>query len=240
MRLRITGIAPSFKRIQDSNGGMPIRRERKNSKTKSLSPNFQPMSLVSLNSSTNSLGSFSSEEDDDSEDDSMDESDVLSSSSSSSPEQPGSPEDSPLLQSLPQTPQGFVPLHQQQLLQELQMQQLQQAMLANPFDTPAMWDWAGVPPQQINVHTAGASLPVAMNGSIPTVVSSELLELYQQNFAAAVQPLQEMQYCFDASQVQHLNNASLEEYSPVTVEGSYGMNFLNMEMPGYCPLPLDI
>jgi hypothetical protein len=84
---------------QDSNGGMPtIRRERKNSKTKSLSPSFQPgMVPNSLNTSTNSLGSFSSEEDDLDSDDSADDSDVLSSSSSSSPEQPASPEDSPIL-----------------------------------------------------------------------------------------------------------------------------------------------
>jgi len=224
-----------LKRIQDSNGGMPIRRERKNSKSK-LSSSYSSLVPNALNTSTNSLGSFSSEDDDDLSDDSMDDSDVLSSSSSSSPEQPASPEDSPLMQ-IPQ--QGFPFQPSQLLLQELQMQQLQQAMLANPFEQAA-WDWA---PQQINVHTAGASLPVAMNafqvaGVFNPDKASELLELYHQNIA--VQPMQELQYCYaDASQMQNINNV-LEEYSPVTVEGSYGMNFLNMEMPGYCPLPLDI
>jgi hypothetical protein len=238
-----------LKRIQDSNGGMPsIRRERKNSKTKSLSPSFQPMAQNALNTSTNSLGSFSSEEDDLS-DDSADESDVLSSSSSSSPEQPASPEDSPVLPTHMIAAPQYLPLQQQQLL-GLQLQQLQQAMLVNPFNENAVWDWTtgtiALPSQQINVHTAGASLPVALNASLPVAVAggvfspdkaTELLELYQQNM---VQPLQELQYCFvDTSQV-NLNNIALEEYSPVTVEGSYGMNFLNMEMPGYCPLPLDI
>jgi hypothetical protein len=235
-----------LKRIQDSNGGMPsIRRERKNSKTKSLSPSFQPAVPNPMNTSTNSLSSFSSEEDDLSDD--SDDSDIIS-SESSSPEQPGSPEDSPILLQtrMPQPPQ-FLPLQQQQFLQELQLQQLQQAMLVNPFGEN-MWDWSGAPAQQINVHTAGASLPVALNASIPVAVAgvfnhdklatSELMELYHaQNL---VQPLQELQYCFDASQIHNLNNVSLEDYSPVTVEGSYGMNFLNMEMPGYCPLPLDI
>lgn len=242
-----------LKRIQDSNGGMPtIRRERKNSKTKSLSPSFAPNGLGmhnALNTSTNSLGSFDSSEDDDLEDSDDDESDdVLSSSSSSSPEQPASPEDSPIIQTHMPAPPQYLPLNpaQQQLLQELQLQQaMQQAMLnVNPFGEN-MWDWSGVAPQQINVHTAGASLPVLNAASIPVAVAgvfnpdkaTELLELYQQNM---VQPLQELQYCFDASQVQNLNNVSLEEYSPVTVDGSYGMNFLNMEMPGYCPLPLDM
>jgi len=204
----------------------------------------------SLNTSTNSLGSFSSEEDDLDSDDSADDSDVLSSSSSSSPEQPASPEDSPILQTRMPAPPQYLPLNaqQQQLLQEFQLQQaMQQAMLnVNPFGDN-IWDWSGVAPQQINVHTAGASLPVALNAASihPVAVAgvfnpdkaSELLEMYQHNM---VQPLQELQYCFDASQVQNLNNVSLEEYSPVTVDGSYGMNFLNMEMPGYCPLPLDI
>jgi len=235
-----------LKRIQDSNGGMPtIRRERKNSKTKSLSPSFLPIVQNALNTSTTSLSSFSSEEDDLSDDSDSDE----ISSSSSSPEQPESPDDSsPILQTrlLPQTPQ-FLPLQQQQFLQELQFQQLQQAMLANPFGEGNMWDWSGAPAQQINVHTAGASMPVAMNAGFPIagmihdkLATSELIEFYHaQNLA--VQPLQELQYCFDVSQVQNFSNASLEEYSPVAVEGSYaGMNFLNMEMPGYCPLPLDI
>lgn len=239
-----------LKRIQDSNGGMPtIRRERKNSKTKSLSPTYLPIVHNALNTSTNSMGSFSSEEDDFSEDDS-DSEDVLSSDSSSSPEQPESPDDSPIIQTrLPQAAQ-YLPYQQQQLLQELQFQQqLQQAMFINPFGDNTMWDWAGVPAQQINVHTAGASLPISMNGSIHAgmfnpdkLAPSDLIELYNQynaqNFA---QPLQELQYCFDISQVQNLSNASLEEYSPVAGEGSYsGMNFLNMEMPGYCPLPLDV
>lgn len=235
-----------LKRIQDSTGGVPtIRRERKNSKSKiPLSPTFQTVPN-SLNTSTNSLD-FNSEDDDMSDSDS-EEDDVISSSDSSSPEQPASPLDSPI-GTVPQAP--FLPLHhQQQLLQELQFQQLQQAMLAGPFTGEAgLWDWSGVPTQQINVHTAGASLPVALNalpvaGLINTdkLASPELLELYHAQSLAS-QPLQELQYCFDLSQVQNLNGASVEEYSPVgTVEGTFtGMNFLNMEMPGYCPLPLDI
>lgn len=239
-----------LKRIQDSNGGMPIRRERKNSKTKSLSPSFQPLGLNALNTSTNSLGSFSEEDDD--EDDLSDDSDsedlLESSSSSSSPEQPASPDmDSPVLQTrMPQPPQ-FIPF-QQQLLQELQFQQLQQAMFANPFGDGNMWEWSGLPAQQINVHTAGASLPIAMNGGFPVGVfttdkASELMEqLYHAQNNMVVQPsVQELQYCFDASQLQNLNMTMTEEYPQVPqMEGSYGMNFLNMEMPGYCPLPLDI
>lgn len=234
-----------LKRIQD-NGGMPsIRRERKNSKSKSLSPSYQPMNA--LNTSTNSLN-FSSEEDDLS-DDEEDSDDVISSSSSSSPEQPESPEDSPILQThMPQIPQ-YLPLSQQQMLMEqLQFQQLQQAMLLPSSFGEALYDWSGAPAQQINVHTAGASMPIALNAGIPfnvaslinsdKLATSEFIEAYQaQNFVA--QPLQELQYCFDGSQLQNLS-AKLEDYSNVNVDGSYGMNFLNMEMPGYCPLPLDI
>lgn len=238
-----------LKRIQDSNGGMPsIRRERKNSKTKSLSPSFLPLVQTPMNTSTNSLNSFSSEEDDLS-DDSDDSSDVFS----SAPESPETPDDSPVLQTrLPQTPQ-FLPQHQQQFLQELQLQQLQQAMLvnvSNPFGENNGWEWS-VPQQQINVHTTGASLPIAMNPGVPVAVATgifstdkfvpaELMELYHTQTLAG-HPIQEIQYAFaDASQVQNLNNISVEEFSPVSVEGSYGMNFLNLEMPGYCPLPLDI
>jgi len=236
-----------LKRIQDSNGGMPsIRRERKNSKTKSLSPSFQPLTQNIMNTSTNSLNSFSSEDDELSDD--SDDSDVFS----SSPESPDeSPDDSPILQTrLPQTPQ-FLPLQQQQFLQELQLQQqLQQAMLINPFgDSNFGWEWA-FPAQQINVHTTGASMPVAMN-PIPVAVATgifntdkfvppELMELYHTQ-ALQNHQLQEIQYAFDASQVQNLNNISVDEFSPVSVEGSYaGLNFLNLEMPGYCPLPLDM
>jgi hypothetical protein len=229
-----------LKRIQD-NGGMPsVRRERKNSKTKSLSP-YQPMNQ--LNTSTNSL-SFSSEEDDLSEDEETD--DVLDSSESSSPEQPESPEDASPINVQGAYPQQYLPLSQQQLLQELQFQQqLQQAAMFNQFGAENLWDWS-MPAQQINVHTAGASMPIAMNGGFPVNIAGfissdklatpEMIEAYQnQNFAS--QPLQELQYCFDASQMQNMN-VKLEDFSNVNVEASYGMNFLNMEMPGF--LPLDI
>lgn len=235
-----------LKRIQDSNGGMPsIRRERKNSKTKSLSPSFLPLSQNPMNTSTNSLNSFSSEDDELSDD--SDDSDVFS----SSPESPESPDDSPVLQTrLPQTPQ-FLPHQQQQFLHELQLQQqLQQAMLINPFgDNNYGWEWS-MPAQQINVHTTGASMPIAMNPSIPVAVATgifntdkfvppELMELYHTQ-AIQNHQMQELQYAFDVSQVQNLNNISVDEFSPVSIEGSYGLNFLNLEMPGYCPLPLDI
>jgi hypothetical protein len=226
-----------LKRIQD-NGGMPsVRRERKNSKSK-LSP-YQPNQL---NTSTNSL-SFSSEEDEMDSDD--DESDVLDSSESSSPEQPLSPEDSsPMLAIQGAYPAQYLPL-QQQFLQELQLQQqLQQAaMLSNQFGGENLWDWS-MPAQQINVHTAGASMPIAMNGAFPVNIAGfistdklatpEFIEYQTQNF---VQPIQELQYCFDASQMQNMS-VKLEDFSNVNVEASYGMNFLNMEMPGF--LPLDI
>lgn len=238
-----------LKRIQDSNGGMPsIRRERKNSKTKSLSPSFMPLSQNPINLSTNSLNSFSSEDDELSDD--SDDSDTFS----SSPESPESPDDSPVLQTrLPVTPQ-FLPHQQQQFLHELQMQQqLQQAMLINPFgeNNNYGWEWS-VPAQyhqQINVHTAGASMPVAMNSGMPVAVATgmfndkfvppELMELYHTQ-ALQNHQIQELQYALaDASQVQNLNNITVEEFSPVS-EGGYGLNFLNLEMPGYCPLPLDI
>jgi len=220
-----------LKRIQDSNGGMPIRRERKNSRTKSLSPSFMP-SQNALNISGSS--SFSSEEDDMSDNEDSSEEDMISSSSSSSPEQPASPLDSPILQTrLPQTPQ-FHPFQHQQFLQELQLQQLQQAMLLNPYSGDNLWDWS-LAPQQINVHTAGASLPVAMNVPV-SVATSELMELYH---AQNLLPPHELQYCFDTQQMQH----SMDDYSSSSEgsysgsESSYGMNFLNMEMPGY---PLEI
>lgn len=253
-----------LKRIQDSNGGMPhLRRERKNSKTKSLSPNF--MALVhspnTINTSTSSLScsSISSEEDDlsDNEDISDDSSDVFS-----SPASPGSPVpvDSPVLPQIsPVNAFALVPhlpLHQQQqFLHDLQLQhQLQQAMLVNnPFggEQGYPWEWA-LPHQQLNVHTGGASVPVAM-GSIHVpftvglinnadkFVSQELMELYQTQ-ALQSQQIQELQFALaDASQVPNLNNITIEEFSPVSVEGSnFGLNFLNLEMPGYCPLPLDI
>lgn len=252
-----------LKRIQDSNGGLPsIRRERKNSKTKSLSPSYMPNPM---NISTSSLGSFSSEEDDLS-DDSDDGSDVFS-SSLSSPESPVDspiPVDSPMLHTQLQTPQSFMPTQQQQqqYLHELQLQQqIQQAMLMNPFATGCPtentfgWaDWS-IPQQhqqqqQINIHTAGASMPIAMPTAVPVVVptgvfnadkyvSQDLMELYHSQ-ALQNQQIQELQYALaDASQVQNLNNITVEEFSPV-VEGNYGLNFLNLEMPGYCPLPLDI
>jgi len=242
-----------LKRIQDSNGGMPsIRRERKNSKTKSLSPSFMPLSQNPMNTSTSSLSSsFSSEEDDLSDD--SDDSDVFS-----SPESPESPVpvDSPVLHQglIPLTPNSaYFPAQQQQFLQELQFQQqLQQAMLINPFGDNSnnyAWEWS-VPSQQINVHTAGASMPISMNSAIPVSVAGifntekfvppELMELYH-NQAIQNQQIQELQYALaDASQVQNLNNITVEEFSPVSVEGNYGLNFLNLDMPGYCPLPLDI
>ena len=69
------------------------------------------------------------------------------------------------------------------------------------------------------------------------------MELYH-NQAMQNQHIQELQYALaDASQVQinnNNNNITVEEFSPVSVEGNYGLNFLNLEMPGYCPLPLDI
>jgi len=247
-----------LKRIQDSNGGMPsIRRERKNSKTKSLSPSYMPMNP--MNTSTSSLGSFSSEEDDLS-DDSDDSSDLFS----SSPESPvDSPVDSPIMSQtqLPQTPTFMTPQQQQQqqqqqFLQELQLQQqIQQALLVNPFGADNNnfgWDWSVPTQQQINVHTAGASVPMAMPTALPVAVATgmftndnkfvhpELMELYHSQ-AIQNQQIQELQYALaDASQVQNLNNITVEEFSPVSVEGNYGLNFLNLEMPGYCPLPLDI
>jgi len=237
-----------LKRIQDSNGGMPVRRERKNSKTKSLSPSFLPLSQNSINTSTSSLG-FSSEEDDLSDD--SDDSDMFS-----SPDSPESPilVDSPVIQTrLPTTPSSYMPsgIQQQQFLQELQFQQqIQQAMLVNPFteNNNYSWEWSVPHQQQINVHTAGASMPIAMNSSMPIAmyntenkfVPQELMELYHTQ-AIQNQQLQELQYALqDASQVQNLNNISVEEFSPVSVEGNYGLNFLNLEMPGYCPLPLDM
>lgn len=255
-----------LKRIQDSNGGMPsIRRERKNTKSKALSlstsssfhlqPNMNlPMHINPLNTSTNSLGSYTSE-DDDLYDDSDDSEDVLSSSSSmmSSPEQPASPEDSSsvLLQTrMPQPPQ-FVPMphHHQQFLHELQLQQLQQLINNNchPFEGNS-WEWAGMPSQQINVHTAGASLPVSLNGGFPVgafnndkFATSELMEQLYHAHGMAGQPLQEPPYGYDGGHDHNLNTPLEEEYSPAsTAEGPYGMNFLNMEMPGYCPLSLDI
>jgi hypothetical protein len=239
-----------LKRIQDANGGMTsVRRERKNSKTKSLSPSFLPLSN-SMNTSTSSLGSFSSEEDDLSDD--SDDSDMFS-----SPESPESPIplDSPVIQAIPGTPSYMPSPHQQQFLQEYQFQQqIQHAvMMNNPFSSDnsyASWDWA--PQQQINVHTAGASMPIAMNSGIPVAVANgfmntetkfvpqELMELYQTQ-AIQNQQIQELQFALaDASQVQNLNNITVEDFSPVSVEGNYGLNFLNLEMPGFCPLPLDI
>jgi hypothetical protein len=166
-------VACAYSRLQDSNGGMPsIRRERKNSKTKSLSPSFMPLSNP-INTSTSSLGSFSSEEDDLSDD--SDDSDVFS-----SPDSPDSPipVDSPVIQTRLPTTASFLPPQQQQFLQELQFQQhMQQAMLVNPFgDSNAQygWEWS-VPQQQINVHTTGASMPIAMNSmsvAVPTGIFS--------------------------------------------------------------------
>jgi len=241
-----------LKRIQDSNGGLPsVRRERKNSKTKSLSPSFMPLSQNPMNTSTSSLGSFSSEEDDLSDD--SDDSDELF----SSPDSPESPEDSPIIQTrLPTTPTNFLAPQQQQFLQELHLQQqIQQAMMMNPFGEQQLaWDWS-VPQhqQQINVHTTGASMPISMNTGLPVAVPTgifntetkfvpqELMELYHSQAMAQNQQMQELQYALaDASQVQNLNNMNVEEFSPVSVEGNYGLNFLNLEMPGYCPLPLDI
>jgi hypothetical protein len=238
-----------LKRIQDSNGGLaPVRRERKNSKTKSLSPSYLPLGSNPMNTSTSSLGSFSSEEDDLSDD--SDDSDMYS-----SPESPESPIplDSPIIQAhLPTTPTSFFAPHQQQFLQELQFQQMQQAMLVNPFgDNNYSWEWSVPAQQQINIHTAGASMPIAMNSGMPVAVGvfnpdqkfvpQELMELYQTQ-AIQNQQIQELQYALasDASQVQNLNNITVEEFSPVSVEGNYGLNFLNLEMPGFCPLPLDI
>eukprot|EP00026_Physarum_polycephalum_P006685 Phypoly_transcript_06736.p1 GENE.Phypoly_transcript_06736~~Phypoly_transcript_06736.p1 ORF type:complete len:427 (+),score=101.70 Phypoly_transcript_06736:177-1457(+) len=236
-----------LKRIQDANGGLPsVRRERKNSKAKLSS--FMPLSQ-SINTSTSSLGSFSSEEDDLSDD--SDDSDVFS--SPDSPESPV-PLDSPVIQTrLPGTPTSSPFIPQQQYLQELQFQQqIHQAMLVNPFmgegASNYAWEW-NVPnqQQQINVHTGGATVPIAMN-QVPVAVYNtenkfvpqELMELYHTQ-AMQNQQLQELQYALaDASQVQNLNNITVEEFSPVSAEGNYGLNFLNLEMPGYCPLSLDI
>jgi hypothetical protein len=256
-----------LKRIQDSNGGLPsIRRERKNSKTKSLSPSYLPLSQNPMNTSTSSLGSFSSEEDDLS-DDSDDSSDLFSSSS------PDSPVDSPIQVDSPMMTPSYNQLHtptfmtvqqqqhaqqQQQFLQELQLQQqIQQALLVNPFENNNYgWEWNALSQQQqtqqqINVHTGGASVPMSMPTALPVgmpngmftenkFVPQELMELYHSQ-AIQNQQIQELQYALaDASQIQNLNNITVEEFSPVSVEGNYGMNFLNLEMPGYCPLPLDI
>jgi len=238
-----------LKRIQDSNGGLTVRRERKNSKTKSLSPSFMPLSHSPMNTSTSSLNSFSSEDDDLSDD--SDDSDVFS--SPDSPESPV-PLDSPVIQTrLPNTP-TFLPPQQQQFLHELQLQQhIQQAMLVNPFgESNNYWEWSVPTQQQINVHTAGASMPIMSNTGIPVAVAQgifnteskfvpqELMELYHTQ-AMQNQQIQELQYALaDASQMQNLNNITVEEFSPVSVEGNYGLNFLNLEMPGYCPLPLDM
>jgi len=236
-----------LKRIQDANGGLPsVRRERKNSK-KSMS-SFMPLSQNPINTSTSSLGSFSSEEDDLSDD--SDDSDLFS--SPDSPESPV-PLDSPVIHTrLPTTPGSSPFMPQQQYLQELQFQQqIHQAMLVNPFmgegpNTYSSWDWSLPNQQQINVHTAGASMPIAMNqGHVGCYtenkfVPQELMELYQTQ-AMQNQQLQELHYALaDAQQVQNLNNITVEEFSPVSAEGNYGLNFLNLEMPGYCPLPLDI
>jgi len=240
-----------LKRIQDANGGMPsIRRERKNSKTKSLSPSFMP------NMNTSTLGSFSSEEED--SDDSDDSSEFFSSSTPDSPVDSPIPVDSPMMHngipttpSFMTTPQQHQQFQQQQFLQELQLQQqIQQAMMVNPFsggengNNYNTWDWSAA--QQINVHTAGASLPIAVSAGMPVAVyndkfvHSELMEMYQSQMHS--HQIQELQYALaDPSQVQTINNnINVEEFSPVSVEGNYGLNFLNLEMPGYCPLPLDI
>jgi len=249
-----------LKRIQDSTGGMPtIRRERKNSKTKSLSPSYMPNPM---NTSTSSLGSFSSEEDDLS-DDSDDSSDLFSSSPESPVDSP-IPVDSPMMSNSQLHTPTFITTpqqhqqQQQQFLQELQLQQqIQQALMVNPFagDNGFGWDWSvqqQMQQPQINVHTTGASVPISMPSAMPVAngmynnnhenkfVPQELMELYHSQ-AIQNQQIQELQYALaDASQVHNLNNINVEEFSPVSVEGNYGLNFLNLEMPGYCPLPLDI
>jgi len=219
-----------------------------------------------MNTSTSSMGSFSSEEDDLS-DDSDDSSDLFSSSSPESPvDSPIMTVDSPMMSSnqIPQTPtfittpqQQHQQHQQQQFLHELQLQQqIQQALMMNNTYVDNSnnfgWDWSVPQQQQINVHTAGASMPIAMP-SVPMAIANgmftndakfmphELMELYHSQ-ALQNQQIQELQYALvDASQVQNLsNNINVEEFSPVSVEGNYGLNFLNLEMPGYCPLPLDM
>lgn len=246
-----------------------IRRERKNSKTKSLSPSYMPNPM---NTSTSSLGSFSSEEDDLS-DDSDDSSDLFSSSPESPVDSPIMNVDSPIMNSnqLPQTPtfittpQQHHQQQQQQFLQELQLQQqIQQALMINPFagdnNNNFGWDWSVPQQQQINVHTTGASIPIAMPQAMPVAVANgmfsneylfsilsplhtfivlllvfdlrrtkfvppELMELYHSQ-AIQNQQIQELQYALaDASQVQNLNNINVEEFSPVSVEGNYGILF---------------
>ncbi len=115
-----------------------------------------------MSSSTSSLNSsFSSEEDDLSE---SEDSDPLS-----SPESPESPDDQILTQTrLPPQPQ-YLHQQQQQFLHEYQLHQFQQAMMMNNtygVDPNLCWDWS-VP--QINVHTANASMPIAINGNVPMV-----------------------------------------------------------------------
>jgi len=230
----------------------PVRRERKNSKT------IRPLSL-----STSSLpppdgtaafpgmphplslstSSYASSSDDDDE---SDEEELSSSSSSmtSSPEQPASPEDL----SFQCLPPQFVPLSpHQHFLQELQLQQQLQQLANNNFAAAAassteapVWDWNSMP-AQINVHTAGASVPVSLNGGFPVssyadkFAASDLMEQFYEAQSFAAQPSSlDLQLGFD---VPSLDSSLDDDYSPVTVDE---MNFLNMEMPGYCPLPLDI
>lgn len=52
------------------------------------------------------------------------------------------------------------------------------------------------------------------------------MELYHSQ-AIQNQQIQELQYALaDASQVQNLNNITVEEFSPVSVEGNYGIPLL--------------
>jgi len=233
-----------------------MRRERKNKSHRALalssSSSFRPMmisssassSSSSLNSSSNS---FSYDDGDLSGDDDSDE---MLNSSSSSPEQPESPEDSPILLQtrLPQAPQLLPLLQHQQYLHEMQYQQAIQQTLINPHDGN-YWEWSGIPSQHINVHTANASLPVAMNTmntlSVSGMFNPEYPSVYHAQSKRALTPPSvelhsntlphDFHYGYENSHIQNLN----DEYSPVTIEGTYGMNFLNMDMPGYS-LPLEM
>jgi hypothetical protein len=88
----------------------------------------------------------------------------------------------------------FLSLNINAFLQELQFQQqIHQAMLVNPFmgegpNTYSSWDWSLPNQQQINVHTAGASMPIAMNQGHVSCYTEYLFNLPPTPLFTAVSP----------------------------------------------------
>jgi hypothetical protein len=203
----------------------PTRRDRSRSKPKLIKPNT---SFFSHNSHMQSL----------------DTSDSSPQSSPQSCSPLSSPQNSPVL-----TAQGTQVQVQQQMPPLVPATSQDAPPLFSPLNDQILpcWDWPA-PPSSFS--SSGVVMGSQGFSSLPTYVVGlegpgygsgvDLMDLYhthsQFHSIHQSQPIPELLYCFDPS------SGSPESYSPMSVDSqsnSANMTLLGLDMPDFCPLPLN-